>query len=198
MIHLVLDTNIYHKNLTLKTYDFTVLSRMAESECLSLHVPYIVEKEFASFLEQEQRNNVNEVISGLKSVLKFEIPSDFTGKLNNFLEFMEQNIDDFSTESSKAFAKWLDLKNTVRHSITQEQAQQALEAYFNGDPPLKQPKVRNDLPDSFVFQQVLQIFKTYKSQLVVVTNDNALLVACQQASILCHKDLRRFFSKSPR
>ena len=197
MIHLVLDTNIYHNNHTLKTYDFTVLSRMAESECLSLHVPYIVEREFGSFLEQKQRKNVNEVISGLKNILKFEIPSNYARKLNKILEIMEQNIDDFSTESSKAFVKWLNLKNAVRHSITQELAQHALEAYFNGDPPLKQPKVRNDIPDSFVFQQVLQLGKTYKSQLVVVTSDKALLAACQQASILCHEDLRSFFQSSP-
>ena len=86
-----------------------------------------------------------------------KMPSKFSRKLNKFLEFMEQTKDDFSTENSKAFVKWLNLNNAVRHSITQEQAQQALDAYFNGGPPFNQPKVRKDIPDSFIFQQILQL-----------------------------------------
>ena len=83
---------------------------------------------------------------------------------------------------------------TSHHPITLEQSQRALEAYFNGDPPLKQPKARDDIPDSFIYQQIIDLKGTYQSQLEIVVEDVALRSACENAGISCWVDLHKFIT----
>ena len=80
--------------------------------------------------------------------------------------------------------------------MTLEQAANAMEAYFTGAPPLTQPKVRKHIPDSFIFQQFLQLKKTYGSNFGVVAEDKALLEASQDAGLLCWASLREFLTST--
>ena len=54
---------------------------------------------------------------------------------------------------------WGESINAVRHPLCLEQATDALEAYFQGKPPLKVKKVRDDIPDSFLVRAIQKIFK---------------------------------------
>ena len=91
---------------------------------------------------------------------------------------------------------WLESHNAVRHELTQEQSNNALEAYFRGDPPLREPKSRKDIPDSFIFQQIVDLKKQHGANLEVVVEDRALRSTCKGNSISCWDDLLTFI-KSP-
>ena len=195
MIHLVLDTNVYRKNSKLNTTDFRTLAKLVNQRCLELHVPYIVEREFSTYLEQQQRKNVKDLTRSLSKFLQFQISSNFSDDLRKFLKFIKANVDTISGEPAVAYENWLVQINAVRHPITQEQSQSALEAYFNGCPPLEHPKVCKDIPDSFIFQQILHLKDAYSS-LCVITEDKALKAACEQASIECYSDTRSFFGSA--
>ena len=194
MIHLVLDTNIYRKSPRLDSPEFKLLSDMAEKGCLVLHVPHVVEREQASYLEQEQRKKLTDAINNISRALTFEEHGPKSNALNNSLEELNANLNDLIAERSAAFTGWLDKNNAVRHPITLEQSQRALEAYFNGHPPLKQPKVRKDIPDSFIFQQILDLKNIYQSQLGIVVEDGALRSACENAGIDCWVYLHKFIT----
>ena len=195
MIHLVLDTNVYHKIFKPNSRDHRDLAKLVELRCLELHVPYIVEREFSTYLEQQQRQNVKDLTRTLSKILSFQKPSNFSGVLREFLQYIDDNVDSISAEPAVAYDNWLVKLNAVRHSITQEQSQSALEAYFNGGPPLEHPKVRKHIPDSFIFQQILHLKDAYSS-LCVITEDKALKAACEQASIECYSDTRSFFGSA--
>ena len=60
---------------------------------------------------------------------------------------------------------------------------------------MEHPKVCKDIPDSFIFQQILHLKDTYSS-LCVITEDKALKAACEQASIECYSDTRSFFDSA--
>ena len=195
MIHLVLDTNVYRKNSKLNTTDFRTLAKLVNQRCLELHVPYIVEREFSTYLEQQQRQNVKDLTRSLSKILHFQIPSSFSDDLRKFIQLTNDNVDSISGEPAVAYENWLVQINAVRHPITQEQSQNALEAYFNGGPPLKHPKVRKDIPDSLIFQQILHL-KDACSSLCVIAEDKALKAACEQASIECYLDTESFFGSA--
>lgn len=194
MIHLVLDTTIFRNSPRLDSSEFKLLSYMAEKGCLVLHVPHVVEREQSSHLEQEQGRKLTDAIKNISRALTFEEHGPKSKALNNSLEEFKANLDELITERCAAFTGWLDKYNAVRHPITIEQSQRALDAYFNGHPPLKQPKVRKDIPDSFIFQQILDLKNTYQSQLGIVVEDGALRSACENAGIDCWVDLRKFIT----
>jgi hypothetical protein len=51
-------------------------------------------------------------------------------------------------------------------------AQRAMEAYFTGQPPFKEPKARKDIPDAFLFQAAQTIGRTV-DKLYVISEDGA-------------------------
>ena len=65
MIDLVIDTNIFRKNPKLDSMEFTGLSYMAQKDFLEIHVPYIIEQEFSTHLEIEQRKKLSSAIREL-------------------------------------------------------------------------------------------------------------------------------------
>lgn len=192
MIHLVLDTAIYRRSPRLDSPEFKLLSYMVERGYLILHVPHIVEQEQSSHLEHVQRDRLTKAIDNLSKALNFEEHRPKSKELNSSLEELKANINYLIEERSSAFTDWLDKNNAVHHEITLDQMQRALEAYFKGLPPLKRPKVREDIPDSFIFQQILDLKNTYQLQLGIVVEDNDLRSACVGAGITCWVDLHKF------
>jgi hypothetical protein len=192
MIHIVLDTNIYWKSPRLDSPEFKALSFMVKKGCVCLHVPYIVEKEFLTYLEIEQRKKIVSAIKSISSALNYEGTGEKTNDLSVILEKLKADEKDIVTERSASFIDWLNLNSAGRHPLTLKQSEGALEAYFNGSPPLKEPKTRKHIPDSFIYQKIMELKSNFGNDLTVVINDGDLRSACENAGILCFDELSKF------
>ena len=194
MIHLVLDSSIFRKSPKLDSREFIVLSEMMDAGQVTLHIPYVVEREITSALEQDQRKRLTAAISSISKAVAYEPLGPKSSELETTLEKLKDNLDDLAFERVAVFSVWIGKHKAVRHAITLEQSNKALEAYFNGDPPLKQPKSRKDIPDSFIFQQIIELKNRYGADLVVVAEDNTLRTACEDISIVSWSDLLKFIT----
>lgn len=194
MIHIVLDTSIYREKPRLDSKEFSLLQGIASSKKITLHVPYVVEREFTTFLEKEQREKLQRVITAISRALEFDPHGPISKQLKIQLDQLETKLPALVEERSEAFIQWLKQANSVRHSLTIDQAKNALEAYFLGTPPFKEPKVRKNIPDSFIFQAVLEIYRKYGTELAVIVQDDQLASALRDAGIHCSSSLREFLS----
>jgi hypothetical protein len=194
MKHLVLDTNIFRKTPRLDSPEFKSLAYLSKKKCVHIHVPYIVEREFVTHLELEQRERISTAIRSLKSATKHAPLGKVSSKLPKIASALEQQADALTKERSAAFIAWLEDVGGQRHPLSIKESRGALEAYFNGLPPLKEPKVRKDIPDAFIFQSVLRINDTYKSDLGVIAEDVALRTACKDAGIDVFSSLADFLA----
>ena len=147
MIHLVLDTCIYSRRPRLDSKEFLLLKGMAASGKIILHVPFVVEREFTTQLEHDQREKLQSAIKQVSRALSFEPHGPHSEKLAGQLRSLKSAFSELVQERAEAFINWLAEAGAVRHPLTLEQALEAMEAYFTGAPPLKQPKVRKDIPD---------------------------------------------------
>ena len=177
MIHLVIDSSVFRRSPRLDSREFVVLSEMMDAEKVTLHVPYVVEREVATALEQNQRQRLTNAISNMSKALAYDPTGPKSTKLGNALEELKEDLDDLVSERVAALSKWIKKHKAVRLALTLEQSNNALEAYFKGDPPLKQAKSRKDIPDSFIFQQIIDLKKHCGADLVVVVEDGALRTA---------------------
>lgn len=173
-----------------------MLKGLAVSGKITLHVPYVVEREFTTQLELGQRKRLTRAIDLISRSLNFEPHGLHSTKLAEQLNGMETALGDLIEERGEVFKNWLFEAHAVRHPMTLEQASNAMEAYFIGAPPLTQPKVRKHIPDSFIFQQFLQLKETYGSKFGVVAEDKALLEASKEAGLLCWASLREFLTST--
>jgi len=190
MIHVAIDTNIYRKKPRLDSPEFKALAFLAKNECICLHIPFFVENEFISHIENEQSKKLESAISSLNKIYDFPARGKKTQSLSDVISLLSDSRDELVKERGEAFISWASKLNAKRYSLSGEETNDALNAYFRGHPPLKEPKVRKDIPDSFIFQSLLRLKD--KEVLHVVVEDGALREACCNASMTCYKDLSSF------
>lgn len=93
--------------------------------------------------------------------------------------------------------EWADSIGSVRHSITEAAAQAAMEAYFCGHPPLTNPKIRDDIPDAFIFQTIKDIAPLGPT-LIVVSEDEKMAKAAETLpSVVVHRSLVSMIESGP-
>lgn len=192
MIHVALDTNIYRKKPRLDSPEFKALFFLAKSACIRLHVPFFVEMEFKSQIEAEQRKRVESILSNLEKISGFPIIGSVTANLIRANKSLHESKNDIINESGASFISWLNEIDAARYEISVQETAEALSAYFHGKAPFKEPKVRNDIPDSFIYQSLLNIHAS--NSLHFVCEDAKLREACELAGIICYKDLAMFIA----
>lgn len=190
MIHIALDTNIYRKNPRLDSPEFKAIVFLAKNKCICLHIPFFVENEFKSHIEAELEKRIDTVISALNKICNFTEFGPKTTRLRDVAAELIESRNKIVCERGDAFIKWTLKINAKRYTLSEEETNDALSAYFHGTPPLKEPKVRKDIPDSFIFQSLLRINK--KTPLHVVIEDNNLRDACENVGIKCYSELASF------
>ena len=190
MIHIVLDSSIYRSHPRLDTKEFTLLQGITAGGQAVLHVPHVVEREFATHLEHVQRRRLDIAVREISKALSFGPHGPHAMQLAEQLEILRSALSGLVHERSAAFIHWLDQACAVRHPLTLEEASLALDAYFSGAPPLKEPKVRKDIPDSFIFQKILELSKAHAPQFGVVAEDKGLAEAVSKAGIPVWASLR--------
>ncbi|OEU71523.1 MAG: hypothetical protein BA863_08015 [Desulfovibrio sp. S3730MH75] len=192
MIHLVLDSNIFRQKPRLDSLEFKSIAYLDKKNNIRLHVPYFVEKEFVSFLENGQEKRIDSAIKLLEAASNYKNVGPATMNILEVLENVKSTKKEVIIERSKSFIDWLSEVNAERYPLNEQETQKALDAYFYGKLPLKEPKVRKDIPDSFIFQTILSLKGEYKVDLYAVIHDNSLREACEKLGLKCFDDLSKF------
>lgn len=197
MIHVVIDTNIYRRSPRLDSPEFKSLSYLARNSHVKLHVPYFIEREFTSHLEHEQRKRLTNVIKGLTHSVNYSNAGVETKKLLKISENLAKKKGNLVKERGDSFIAWLSYLKAKRHLLSEEETKNALDAYFEGKPPFKEPKLRKHIPDSFIFQNIMALYKDFSSDLCIVVHDGSLREACEKKGLLCFESLNQFLKYKP-
>jgi len=176
MIEVVLDTNIYSSDALRRTARFNALVRLAKSGKLRLHIPYIVQKEFLSQQTEQFEQLLNSINNGIIDLQRRTSPA-LIKKLDAVKESFSKIQDDLVSYPTIDFAKWVNEVNGVIHLISESHGAKVIEDYFEGAPPFKNKKNRQDIPDSFIWQVILDLANQYDA-LYVVANDKKVREAC--------------------
>jgi hypothetical protein len=192
--NVVLDTNIYFKNHSRTDLSFQALKRLCQANIVMLHLPYIIEREFQTQQVALCRSKLETASSALNTVLRSNLPiaqATDLAKINAALEAITQPI---LADVEAAITNWAVSIGAQRYSITEQQARAALEAYFCGKPPLKAPKNREDIPDSFIYQDILAINGS-GVPLFVISDDEKIASASEALTgVIVHRSLASFIA----
>jgi len=143
-------------------------------------------------LEEEQRRKISKAINEIENAIDFEPHGEATARLAKMIESLKSDREAIIKERPEAFARWVDSIGSSFDALTLDQSINALEFYFEGKPPLKEPKVRKDIPDAFIFAAILRARDEFGGLLSVIVEDAALGVACDGQKIRYFKSLAEF------
>jgi len=192
LIHVVLDTNIYRNNPDRTSLNFKAIEKLANAGLVKLHIPYIVEREFQTQQREIYSKDLTKALSGLSGLSRKQLSQDVLEKVNAIKASLEAESESILTDAEIQLIHWANSINANRYPLCLEQAHDALEAYFQGKPPFKQAKVREDIPDSFVVQAINKLH-VGKHQIHVVADDKKVRDAFSQVdTVFTYKNLPEF------
>lgn len=173
MLHVLLDTSIYRGDRKRNKAGFRALSRLLRGSKVQLHIPYWVKREFLS----QQRVDLEESLTSMLTNANRILRCFGHEKLETFAERTKTALDKIRPDSieltAAEFNHWLATHKVLEHQVQSEHGKRVTEAYFHGAAPFSKAKQREDLPDSFIWQSMLDVAADH-SPLHVVVNDNAL------------------------
>lgn len=172
MFELLIDTNIYRKDPVQSGLPFKALARLCKAKAARLHIPYIVLREFQTQQVDIYQKEMQATIRGVTNVVGKRLSTEVKSKLEEVKGAVEAVMPAVISDAANGIVKWAEEVHAVLHPLGPEDAKLAMEAYFNGQLPLKEPKVRKDIPDSFLFQSALTILRS-TTTLYVISEDGA-------------------------
>jgi hypothetical protein len=192
---LILDTNIYRKNPRRDNLPFSALSRLCKAAVVQLYVPYVVLREFQTQQSIQCRKHLAAVVSATRSLDGVPgAPEDLSPQLGQLVGQLTAREAEIASATEKYFLDWVKDNKAVVVDLSADQARAAIEAYFIGDAPLKAPKVRDDIPDSLIFQAVRELAS---SPVTVICEDGNLRIACAAiANVTVFSSLAEFIESA--
>jgi len=190
LIHLIIDTSILKAEPYYKREEYKSLEILVKKGILKIYLPYIVENEYIEQLKEPYLKKFNSIKNYLKDLAeRHSTNAKEVANIEKSIDIAKSNIEkniikDFETN----FCIKLDIKKL---DIELHHTKKVFSKYFKGLPPFKNKKSRNDIPDAFIFECIIDI-KNKESNTVVLVHDNELFNACKKNNITVFKSLEDF------
>jgi hypothetical protein len=163
-----------------------------KGEKVQLHVPYVVKYEFLGQRRKEMRAQIKAIKIAAKEILNESTHDAITEYAEVCLQNGTEVRARLAEHIDEEFSAWLTEGNAIVHDVAPHHGGQVLKDYFDGAPPYKEIKNRNDIPDSFLWQTVLDLRNEHKP-LHVVVNDGAIYKTVKKAEgMLVYGELQQF------
>jgi hypothetical protein len=192
VIHVCLDTSILDQDPQRKKAAFQALTKLASSGHVKVHLPFVVEKEFLSHREDSYSKPLSEISSALHSLERLPLSDQLRTWITERKLDVIKITDDLLTYTAEDFEEWCQHIEAERIAISPHHGQNVASSYFSGKPPFASKKKKEDFPDAFIFETVVDLTKDGK-HLHVVCADERLRSACSSLSnVAIHKSLDDF------
>ncbi|HMP71489.1 MAG TPA: PIN domain-containing protein [Pirellulaceae bacterium] len=171
MVHVFLDTTVLRQGQTLGGATFSRLKDHAMAGRIKIHLSEISWQEFITAKQQQVDAAWDDIRRGLRKI-KDLIHGN---RVIQILQNTEVANADSDKSSVKAAAEyWISQANAVVHGIHDRHARRVFEKYFAGSRPFKAIKRRDDIPDAFILEAVVDACRDF-SPLHFISSDNHLI-----------------------
>lgn len=180
MIHLVIDSTALRNDPARKKAGFRAVKGLVKAEKLKLHIPYVVKQEFLTQQIEEYHAGLSQIATNISKFRKKNLPDNaknFLHETNQSLINLDQQLAKFARSD---FEEWLIELAAQMHPIDASHGVKVIDAYFKGHPPFREKKRRDDIPDAFIWQTVLDIAQQY-GEVIVVSSDKGIKDASDSA-----------------
>lgn len=170
LIRVAIDTSIFRRDPRLKSGAFEALARLAEAGHIEILIPEPVAREFVT-LPTDKANAITGLAKALAD-LRRAMPDEFAAKIESFEDDVAKQLQEIEATAESVFNAWISRTGAEVVGPGDDHAQRVLDKYFDGKPPFKTRKSRNDFPDAFIVEILAELAND--EPLLVVTGDKRM------------------------
>jgi len=192
MINVFLDTTVFREDPLRRKAAFKTIERLAHLGKVIIRVSDVSRREFITQQELHFDEQVDKVQTALNHLKRKILNEQFLEALQCEVASMKTKRDIIATE----FDGWLSRSTAQVHSVADDHGASVLDKYFMGLPPFTKIKSRNDFPDAFIWEAIVDVAKT-TGTLIIISNDGALSANLAGIEgVTMHKSLHEFVTSS--
>jgi hypothetical protein len=185
-VRITLDTSAL-RSASLDSGPFEALARLAEAGYVEILLPDVAVREFNSLpsKKREAKEALNKAMHAAKKALP---KSD-----HNVLEEIENQVavtfDKFEKAAKASLKKWMMRTKAHLLPVGAHHGKAVVAKYFDGTPPFRSKKSRDDFPDGFIVESILDAAK--QGEVLVVAGDGGITKALQSVEgIVVYESVR--------
>lgn len=173
MLHLLIETSALRHDPQRKSAAFQALARIGNAGGVTTHIPEVVRREFLGYRENEYLTPVENIKKDLEKLKRKPAPESVTKNLEFQLASAVEIQNTLSEWIITEFDLWCGHIGAEIAPIQEHHGQAVINSYFDGAPPFKEKKNRDDFPDAFILESIRDLAASVDT-LHVVIHDNAL------------------------
>jgi hypothetical protein len=159
---------------------------------VQLHLPVWVKQEFVSQQVSDLNQRLESISTDSKAILRRSDDEGLAAFAKSTQKKAHEHMQEVASLATAEFEAWLSSTKSIEHEVAPTHGQRVTDAYFAGTPPFTKAKERQDLPDNFIWQTIVDQAKRY-GKLHVIANDGALYKAAENSTnMLAYKSLENF------
>jgi len=172
-LNIILDSNIYWSDRNFRKKDFLLLKGLINHNLIQLHIPSVVKEECLTTNSIEISEDFSKIKSIIKKLKDKGLHKNEIDRLGFFLEQIEEFVEDVNESANSNWEEFIRNSNSIVHEIKKEHGVKVITDYFSGEAPFKHRKNREDFPDAFIYQSIIDINESYNN-LIFVSRDKNL------------------------
>jgi len=176
-IGILIDSTVLRQDPYRERSSFKVLSRLACKGIIGLYVPEIAINEYRTSRELELLRPLSDAKSALNKMARNRYLSKAKEKSDKIKANIERYEDEIKTAILKDINNWIAKTNTEILPIEPEHTGRVFFNYFRGWPPFRSIKAREDFPDAYIYEAVIDL-SNKSVYLIVISADKRLRKAC--------------------
>ena len=153
-IRVALDTSAL-RTASLSSGPFEALARLAEAGYVEVFIPEVAVSEFNTLPSKKQEAKAS--LTGTVKTLKKALPSSHHDSITELEAKILKTFDDFEETAKVNLAKWMERAQATVIPVGADHGKAVIDKYFTGTPPFKAVKNRNDFPDGFIVEAILEV-----------------------------------------
>ncbi len=177
-IRVLIDTSALRSDPKFASAASEALARYAEEEYLEILIPQVVAGEFSS-LPGPKLAVFDEMYAALNK-FRGNTPEDLHDTIAGFKLGIRNGFEELQKTAQARFDQWIARTGATILPVAPGHGDRVMKRYFAGEPPFRRPKFRDDIPDAFIVETILDLAAT--GSLFVVVGDKRLADACKGIS----------------
>ena len=158
---------------------------------IQIHVPWIAHQEVLTGIKDrvDELTAQSDLVKGLAQIAEVaNKPED----VQEVVKQVERLRNDTMRDTVSRYEHWLNSAQAEVFPLSLHQSSEAWTAYFAGEAPFSTPKYREDLPDGFILQALLEIAAKHQPIHFIVEDENFRSQCSGYPQLVGHKDIYSF------
>ncbi|MBB2148927.1 PIN domain-containing protein [Pedobacter gandavensis] len=157
LLHVVLDSNQFRKDITFSKTELVYIKKLGSENLVQLHIPWMIYKESTSNSIKLLNDDIKIIVEKLKGFKRKGMHELNSKEFVNIADQINEKLPDVTPSVERLWSEYIKESKAILYENNPKYFKPVFDNYFTGGKPFQTLKNRADIPDAFIYQNIMEI-----------------------------------------